>query len=163
MAKTIDFPVQRAADISKDGKYRYSLTRTLSKSNPAAVMFLGLYPNRDDVNIDSEEVKRATFYAQEWGYGKMHFLNLFAFRAANVEELKTAEDPIGTRNLGSLSAYAKNSRIIIACWGKNLIDTSHETLVRAEIKRLHCLATDKSGAPVQLKNVPAGWSLTALK
>ena len=73
--------MERGADISPCGRYRYSLWR---KWGPGATcMFVGLNPSTADETADDPTIRRCMAFARDWGYGALCMANLFAYRATD--------------------------------------------------------------------------------
>ena len=70
------------AEISRDGVYRYRLTRRLSPGN-RTVLFVGLNPSTADATHDDQTIKRCVGYARAWGYDVLLMGNLHAYRATD--------------------------------------------------------------------------------
>jgi hypothetical protein len=113
----------RDALISPCEKYRYVLTRLWSynaKHNyPMSIVMLN--PSTADAEIDDRTICRCISFAQREGYGSIHVSNLFAYRATKPEEMKSATDPVGPDNNGTLEVLlrqAKNCSVPVLCaWG----------------------------------------------
>jgi len=111
------------AMISSDGLYRYDLVRFANdlhnKTTPC--VFIMLNPSTADGVKDDATIRRCRRYAEDWGYGKMVVVNLFAFRATKPEDLKAADDPIGPVNDKILTRYIEYALQwkgpIVCAWG----------------------------------------------
>src|SRR5438309_1272265 len=91
--KPADPPLRRAALFDPTGRYRYTLTRVW---DPALepVVFVMLNPSTADASRDDPTIRRCINLARAWGFGSMHALNLFAFRATRPADLRAAPDPV---------------------------------------------------------------------
>lgn len=107
---------QRAADLSLDGRYRYTLSRIWDASKPL-VLFIGLNPSTADAVQDDPTIRRCRAFAKSWGYGGMLMANLFAFRATEPTEMMQAADPIGPENDAWLLKCAEKAALVVAAWG----------------------------------------------
>lgn len=96
--------VQSTARISKDGLYRYELSRTWYNNLPT-IAFILLNPSTADAEHDDSTVRRCVGYAQRWGYGKISMYNLYAYRTRHPAELKEQGSPNGRTNNNKESAW----------------------------------------------------------
>jgi len=92
-------------------------------------------------------------FAQRWGFGRIHIINLFALRATDPRELLRADDPVGPGNLDVLRG-ALGQQVIVG-WGsriprKSLADRMAR-VVRERARRewgvWRCLGRTKKGEP----------------
>lgn len=142
--------IDKDADISLCGKYRYTLTRVWDRSKPVCA-FIGLNPSTADANDDDQTIRRCVRFANDWGYGELIMMNLFAFRATRPRELHLAADPVGT-TLNDLYLYGQLYRIdlVVAAWGVHGSLFARDQEVRKLIekeKQLYCLGKTKEGQP----------------
>lgn len=111
----------KGAEISKDGIYRYSLSREWDKNKPK-VMFLMLNPSKADSEIDDPTIRRCIGYAKDWGYGGILVGNLFAYRATDPIELLNYPFPEGgLMNRLWVRKMTMECDKIICCWGNSSI------------------------------------------
>ena len=108
--------LERGAEISECGRYRYALRRRWDDSKPA-VMFIMLNPSIADARQDDPTIMKCIRYAQSWGYGELLVGNLFAWRSSRPEALLSTADPVGPDNDAALLAMAQRASRIIAAWG----------------------------------------------
>lgn len=73
--------------------------------------------------------------------------NLFAFRATQPADMKTANDPIGQENDTWLKTLANDAGIVIAAWGNDGNFMARSTGVKKQLPYLHYLKMNKSGEP----------------
>jgi hypothetical protein len=83
----------KSAIISRDGQYRYALSRIWDEAKPT-VLFVMRSPSTADGERDDRTITRCVNFATSWGYGGVHVTNLYAAR--NTE---TAKDPVGKDNV----------------------------------------------------------------
>ena len=138
--------MQKNAILSKDRKYRYTLTRVWDETKDK-VMFIGLNPSTADEIEDDPTIRRCINFAKSWGYGGIEMTNLFAFRATNPKDMKNAENPIGNDNDMWLQKIAKECPIIIGVWGNHGAFKGRGQAVMKMFDNLHYLALNKSGHP----------------
>ena len=104
------------ANFSPCRTWRYKLSRRWSPAGPM-IAFVGLNPSTADEVNDDPTVRRCIGFARRWGFGGMYMLNVFAYRSTNPRELRTAADPVGPRNDGTLTKICRLCDMVVACWG----------------------------------------------
>ncbi len=138
--------VDRGADLSPCGLYRYRLWRVWDRAHPT-MLFIGLNPSTADAEQDDPTVRRCIGFAREWGYGGIEVANLFAFRATDPGKLLTAADPVGPDNDAWLERLRAGSPAAVAAWGANPLAHSRAKAFGAALRPLACLGVTKDGAP----------------
>lgn len=137
------------ADISECGKYRYSLWRIWDDTKQK-VLFICLNPSTADADNDDATIRRCIGYAKSWGYGGVYMGNLFAFRAREPKDMKSATDPVGPENNRYLRELSNTCEMIICGWGG---DGGYQDRSSYVIKnrilpiKVHYLKMNKSGEP----------------
>lgn len=109
-------PFEKSAILSDCGKYRYALTRGLEQHGPN-VLFIMVNPSTADAEQDDATIRKCIGFARRLGAGELMVGNLFAYRATDVRELKTAKDPIGPDNDKHLREMMRSADNIIVAWG----------------------------------------------
>ncbi len=138
--------MRRGADISPDGKYRYTLSRIWDHSLPT-VTFIGLNPSTADDKTDDRTVLTCIDYAKRWGHGGLFIANLFAFRDTHQTRIWNVPDPVGPENDACLVELAAKSSLVIAAWGNPGCRLGRSAAVCRLVPRLHCLKVNQSGEP----------------
>jgi hypothetical protein len=119
----ITAPIEKSAELSPCGTYRYKLTRRWG-SGPL-LPFIMLNPSVADADIDDPTIRRCIAFAHREKYSGIMVVNLFAYRATEPDELLEADDPHGPDNwhhLGKMFAYAVRNDVPVVCaWGSNRI------------------------------------------
>lgn len=140
--------VRRDALLSDCGTYRYWLTRTWDATQPLLCWIL-LNPSTADALVDDPTIRRCLGYAQQWGYGSIRVVNLFAFRATHPHTLHTAADPIGPANDATLQDAAGMAGLIIAGWGVHgqWGQRDSQVLRLLAAHDLYCLGKTGDGSP----------------
>lgn len=159
--------VERWADISQDGLYRYRLGRRWNSALPECV-FIMLNPSTADAAQDDPTIRRCMRFARDLGCGSLLVGNLYAFRATDPRDLFRASEPTGgAKNDAVLTDLMGRGEHVIAAWG------NHGKLARVSevaglpgATRLKALGTTKSGAPrhplyVPSSATPVEWRLPA--
>jgi hypothetical protein len=138
--------MQRGANFSRCGTYRYALRRCWDAARPPALI-VGLNPSTADAERDDPTIRRCVRFARDWGFGGVVVGNLFAYRATRPAALRAAPAPVGPANDRWLRALTREAGIVVAAWGD---DGRHGGRDRAVLRLLgaaHCLGTTKAGAP----------------
>ena len=145
--------MERGADISPCGRYRYTLWR---KWGPGGTcMFVGLNPSTADATLDDPTIRRCVAFARSWGYGGLMMTNLFAWRATDPRDMRAASDPVGPLNDAVLTATYFNSAVAIAAWGAHGTHHGRDAVVRKMLPRLRYLRLTKDGHPGHPLYLPA--------
>lgn len=77
-----------------------------------------LNPSTADGTQDDATIQRCKDYAMAWGSGGISVYNLFALRATNPQEIRTASDPVGPLNDDYLREIPQD-RFVVCAWGVN--------------------------------------------
>ena len=143
------------AEFDSSEKFRYTLTRRWSEEPMCC--FIGLNPSTADAQVEDNTVRRCRIYAQDWGFGGLLMLNLFAFRATNPKEMFKAKmrgvDIIGgERNwyAGLQSTIGRfQPGLVIAAWGIDGGERGFKALecIRSPKGELHVLGWNKDKSP----------------
>lgn len=147
--------MQMDAKISKDGQYRYWLSRTWGDSGKV-IAFIGLNPSTADATQDDPTIRRCINFAKSWGGTSLLMVNLFAYRSTDPSNLRSAIDPIGQENDIWLARAVQDATIVVAAWGNNgtYLDRS-EKVRRMFAGKLKALKITKLGMPSHPLYVPA--------
>jgi len=139
-------PIIADAVLSKDRRYRYTLSRTWDCEKGNA-MFIGLNPSTADESENDPTIRRCMRFALEWGYGGIVVCNLFAFRATDPRAMKAATDPVGPLNDEMITTEARDAGLVIACWGNHGQFLSRSDDVRKFLSSMKCFGLTKRGEP----------------
>src|SRR5678809_1192361 len=118
--------VQRSAEISECGRYRWWLRRAWQlpwnpnvagppKSN-GVCCFVMLNPSTADGMQDDPTIRRCMGFCRSWGYDTLSVRNLFPWRATDPKELVKAE-----RNADIFGGHRGASELLAACTGNLLV------------------------------------------
>lgn len=149
--------IDRKAEFSECGQYRYSLSRQWGFPAPPTparfILFIMLNPSVADARIDDNTVRKITKMARRWGYDGLLVGNLFAYRSTNPDRLFAVADPIGPDNGDYLLDLADEAAAIVVAWG-NTADAVAEgraaqvvEMLRGAGRDLACLGFNTSDAP----------------
>lgn len=110
--------IRKAATLSDDGVYRYTLGR--SWGDGPFVLFLMLNPSTADALQDDPTIRRCIGFARSWGYGGLVVWNLYAYRATDRLHWTTRRtDRPGERGPPLGDPPGGNLGLIVAAWGAN--------------------------------------------
>ena len=142
----------RAARISDCGRYRYVLMRRWNEDGPM-LPFLMLNPSTADALVDDPTIRRCIGFARREGFGAIHVLNLYAWRATKPADCFAAPDPVGPQNDAYLTmefqAAVTGMHPVVAAWGAHA-RPDRVAAVRALAPAaldLRCLGVTKDGHP----------------
>jgi hypothetical protein len=138
--------VKNSARLSACRQYRYALWRSWDDAMPRA-MFVGLNPSTADEYHDDPTLTRCIHYARSWGYGSVCIANLFAYRATDPRDMKSADDPVGPDNNKWLKKLSKEATLIVAAWGNDGAYLGRSAEVLDMLPNPSCLKLNKSGEP----------------
>lgn len=141
--------LEKSADMSGDGLYRYSLSRRLSMGENA-VLFVGLNPSTADATVDDPTVRRCAGFAQLWGFSWFFMGNLNAWRSTDPKKLpKMGFLAVGPGNRGALKWLMCRAELVVAAWGSHPLNNYALDLAAMILREPHtrCLGKNKDGAP----------------
>lgn len=174
----------RAAVLSTDERYRYSLMRVASgieqARRPGYLLWVGLNPSTADAFDDDPTIRRMAAFTLSYGFRWFIVANVYAFRATDPRALfkvprADREGPDNREHLLRLSLQAEQ---VIACWGNRADHEDHDRTVSLLVKQqatrdqpLYCMGGTKQGRPEHPLYLPAsrqpsvyrynGWPLGA--
>lgn len=145
------------AFVSECGLYRYALNRHWVKESHELLVFLMLNPSTADGTKDDNTIKKCVSIAANAGFGGIRVLNLFAFRATDCRELRSAANPTGNpHNDATIVMTCDPSTPVVCAWGRRSKFNSPRLMSRAEeVKKLlrerksktYCLKLTNDGDP----------------
>lgn len=165
--------VAAGAQISADGRYRYSLWRewrgTHDPANwrwmgvdgageplgyPLSCLFIMLNPSTADGEQDDPTIRRCVSFAASWKFERLEVVNLFAHRATSPRELLAlgdADDPVGPDNLAAFNAAMVRAGRVVCAWGSNgdHLDQARTALgwIDGAFDELFALGVTRDGQP----------------
>lgn len=115
---------KRHADLSDDGRYRYTLLRAWDVTSPP-MLFVMLNPSTADALLDDPTIRRCRGFAKREGAGGIMVVNLYAYRASNPDDLwAAAQDGVDVEGPGndewidaSVHAILELGGPVVAAWG----------------------------------------------
>ena len=137
--------LERSAGFSRCGAYRYWLKRRWRDA--PALVFIGLNPSSADAQVDDATLRRIIGFSNDWGFGAVTVVNLFAWRARHPADLKRAPDPVGKRNSFWLRKMTQGSEPVVVAWGNHGAYQGRDKATLALLTTPLCLGLTKSGHP----------------
>jgi len=126
-------------------KYRYVLWRNWDESKPS-LMFIGLNPSTANESKNDPTIRRVIQFANDWGYGSVYMLNLFAWVSAYPADLKTCKDPLGDNDKWLSDIGTKCNQVIFA-WGSFKEAKKRSKEVIKLFTDGQCLVQNNDGSP----------------
>lgn len=105
-----------SAIISPCGRYRYRLDRDLEQIGPS-VAFVMVNPSTADATTDDATIRKCIGFAKKLSAGELIVVNLFAYRATDVRDLRSTADPVGPDNDANIREVLWTADEIIVAWG----------------------------------------------
>ncbi len=143
--------VERGAELSPCGTYRYTLTRVW---DPFAlcVLWVCLNPSKANASEDDPSARKVVGFSRRWGFGSATIVNLYAFRATDPRDLERAGRPIGPENDRHILAAFALADAIVCAWGQNepkdsLRPVALRRLLSEAKRTADCLGRAKNGQP----------------
>jgi hypothetical protein len=110
-----------------------------------------LNPSTADERRDDPTIRRCTGFARSLGYGGIHVVNLFAFRARHPRQLFKAADPVGPANDKFIARAARSAGRVVAAWGCHGAHRERDRIVTSLLVRMAasvvCLGRTLGGQP----------------
>jgi len=143
------------ATFSPCRRWRYLLWRRWDASRPVA-NFLMLNPSTADEHRLDPTCSRARDYAERWGYGALIVTNVFGWRATDPDDMKAADDPVGSGNDAAILRAAKESELVVCAWGNHGAFRDRSSRVRDLLMglKLHVLRINANGEPAHPLYLP---------
>lgn len=146
----------KSAELSGDGRYRYRLYR--SWGDGPFVVFLMFNPSTADAETDDPTIRKCIGFAQQWGYGGISVVNLFALRSTDPREVGKVPfaEAVGVDNDEAILKVCGTAGEIVLAWGcgqhmRNRLDRASKVirLIRTHFPSLpiNCLGRGKDGQP----------------
>lgn len=152
-ARNILATASRGAVISGCGQFRYYLTRHWSSA--PGLVFVMLNPSTADADVDDATIRRCAGFAVAEGFGGIEVVNLFAYRATDPKDLKSAGYQVGPGNdrwieLAAISARDGGGALCVA-WGANAAGLGRPQAVLTLLAKtgvaIQCLRVTRGGHP----------------
>ena len=157
-----------SAIISYCGRYRYQLERAVADGDGFTIAFFGVNPSTADANQDDATIRKMLGFARgRLSADRILVANVFAYRATNVRELATVDDPVGPYNGKHVDEVIARATILVPCWGRTgkvpktlraQFDRMHERL-HASRKPVYVFGLTACGSPLHPLMLPYRTSL----
>jgi hypothetical protein len=156
MGMDSDLFVDSSAVISDCGLYRYRLDRDyapVGRSFGPRMAWIMVNPSTADAETDDATIRKVAGFARRHSCFRVTVGNLFAYRATDVRELKTAVDPVGPENDDYLRQIMDEAQCVVVAWGpvakqpKPLRHRYGRVVELAQGKPLWCFGTAQDGHP----------------
>lgn len=137
--------MERGAEISNCGKYRYKLWRVWDKTKPL-VLWIMHNPSTADGIEDDPTIRRCISFANSWGYGGIYVGNIFPYRSTNPKNLlgKSFDEIAPIENIRHNAEMVKMCSLHIFAFGNPIIKDGAPTFWD---NHWMCLKKTKSGNP----------------
>jgi len=145
-----------SAVISPCERYRYRLDREAApagRSFGPRMAWIMVNPSTADGETDDATIRKVVGFSRRHGCFRVTVGNLFAYRATDVRELKSAADPVGPDNDEHLKRIIREAQCVVVAWGllakqpKALRDRYRRIVELASGKPLWCFGTAADGHP----------------
>lgn len=142
-----DALTHKTATLSDCGTYRYRLGREWGSGIGTTYGFVGVNPSTADADEEDATTKKWRGFVERWDGDGYQVVNLFAFRATDVKQLKAAEDPFGPENGIHMRRFLEEVDVIVPCWGSLAkVPKEHHEYVRYT---LAWLRAGRAGKPIK--------------
>jgi hypothetical protein len=105
-----------SAVLSDCGLYRHRLERVVGDSGPTFV-FIGVNPSTADHEVEDQTTMKWRGFVSRWGGSRYIAVNLFDYRATDVNELARVARPRSDASDDMLRAAIAEADEIVPCWG----------------------------------------------
>ena len=148
------YKIFKKANISIDGKERFSLSRIWDKRQPK-LLYIMLNPSIADGKKDDPTIKRLIFFTKKHRYGGFYVANLFTQITPYPKELNM-DNLSKKNNLKIINDLIKKSDSIVYAWG-NLVSEPRELL--EIIDSPLCFGKNLNGTPKHPLYLPSNSKL----
>ena len=148
------YKIFKKANISIDGKERFSLSRIWDKRQPK-LLYIMLNPSIADGKKDDPTIKRLIFFTKKFRYGGFYVANLFTQITPYPKELNM-DNLSKKNNLKIINDLIKKSDSIVYAWG-NLVSEPRELL--EIIDSPLCFGKNLNGTPKHPLYLPSNSKL----
>lgn len=138
--------MNKAAEFSACGKYRYYLLRSWDINKPF-VLCIGLNPSTADAVDDDTTIRNLCTLLHGYGYGGFYMANLFALISPNPDDIRACPDPVKDNDqwLTYLSGITSET---IFCWGSFKQAEYRAKKIIQKFPDALCLGKTSKGHPI---------------
>lgn len=149
-----EIEVQRDADLSADGRCRWSLKRVWEPEK-GLVLYVGLNPSKADKKIDDMTVKKGMGFARAWGYGGSMHGNAYPFITPYPKSLAECTASEIEKNDVKLIEMARLASVVVLAWGSFPQFKARFDRVSEMLKPWNpiCLGLTKDGFPHHISRI----------
>ena len=139
--------VDRGAQFSECGKYRYALWRIWDRTKPL-VMFIGLNPSTANETEADKTIESVIRISRFNGYGGFYMMNLWPYIATKPELLKI-DARSSANNYYGICETAKECQDVVFAWGnfKIVKDKKRDLELFNMFQNAKCIGQNKNGSP----------------
>jgi hypothetical protein len=105
-----------SALLSECGLYRHRLERQIADAGPVFV-FIGVNPSTATADVEDQTTMKWRGFVSRWGGSRYIAVNLFDYRATDVNELARVERPRSAASDDALRAAIAAGDQVVPCWG----------------------------------------------
>lgn len=136
--------------------HRYWLSRIWDSAKPS-LLFIGVNPSVANGDIDDQTILKMVGFAQRWGYGGFHVVNLFGRISTDVRYLRylRLREAVGRDNDYYIRKLVSTADLIVPCWGnRNKLSPMQQrrieevcAILRGVSDHIQVLGLTKTGDP----------------
>lgn len=149
---------------SKDGSYRYALTKLWDSSRLIAVV-IGINPSKATQLKGDNTATNAMNFLVDKGYGEMTIVNLFPYRCVKPTELSRRDKEYDQVNLGYIEEACAKADMVLIAWGyeKKYLTQKRkvEDLLRQFKTKVKCFSDLDGNKPQHLRINRDNWELVS--
>jgi len=149
--------IQRSAEFSEDGEYRFKLSRIWEPSG-LKILFIMLNPSTANAAVDDRAIKELTritskVWTSHTKYGGFYVGNLYPYCSSKPSDLRDIQipDEIHAKNIKSIEEMAAECSIVVYAWGTkgpNERQMPPEWLKKIVGKTVCCINVSVKGVPM---------------
>jgi hypothetical protein len=144
-----DAPTATAV-LSEDGMYRYRLGRRWAEGGTSVTWIL-INPSTATADKDDPTSRKCVGFAKALGHNAMEIVNLYAYRATEVRDLRAHLDiGVGSENDGHILEACGSAQMILAAWGPKAWARPRAAAVLEQLRfwrPVYALRRAKDGSP----------------
>ncbi len=112
--------IEKSAQLSEDGKYRFLLRRSWGTPGGPHITFVMLNPSTANADVDDPTIRKCCGFASRQGVEAIEVVNLFALRSTDPDALLAPMpmmDLVGDGNDLAIMTSARRAKTVILAWG----------------------------------------------
>tara|TARA_B100000686_G_C16802696_1_gene987323 strand:+ start:3537 stop:3995 length:459 start_codon:yes stop_codon:yes gene_type:complete len=135
--------MRKKALLSRDKKYRYSLTRIWDDSQKK-ILFIMLNPSSADSQNDDPTIRRLISFTKKWGFGGFWVCNLYPYRTSSIKELYKSLSSMQNKNKIQIKNHILKTNLIVYAWGNT---EKEPNWLKKNVKKPFCIDKNINGSP----------------